>query len=68
MKSMNDQPIEQVIQVKGNTAARVTPAAIKSDSPTVLPLAAGLNLTETDLVEPFGYAQALRPSGATMSC
>lgn len=34
-------------------------AAIESDSPTVLMLAGGLNLTEADLVELFGYAQAL---------
>jgi hypothetical protein len=34
-------------------------AAIESDSPTVLALAAGLNLTEADLFELFGYAQAL---------
>ena len=34
-------------------------AAIESDSPTVLALAAGLNLTEADLVQLFDYAQAL---------
>ena len=34
-------------------------AAIESDSPTVLKLAAGLNLTEADLVELFGYAETL---------
>ena len=34
-------------------------AAIESDSPTVHALAAGLNLTEADLFELFGYAQAL---------
>jgi len=34
-------------------------AAIESDSPTVLLLAAGLNLTEADLVELFGYAQTM---------
>ncbi|WP_312452270.1 hypothetical protein [Comamonas sp.] len=34
-------------------------AAIESDSPTVLLLAAGLNLTKADLVELFGYAQTM---------
>ncbi len=34
-------------------------AAIESDSPTVLQLAAGLSLTEADLVELFSYAQAM---------
>lgn len=34
-------------------------AAIESDSPTVLALAAALNLTEADLLELFGYAQVL---------
>ncbi|MEY2251463.1 hypothetical protein [Comamonas sediminis] len=34
-------------------------AAIESDSPTVLLLAAGLNLTEADLHELFGYAETL---------
>ncbi|MCD2164888.1 hypothetical protein [Comamonas koreensis] len=34
-------------------------AAIESDSPTVLLLAAGLNLTESDLHELFGYAETL---------
>ena len=34
-------------------------AAIESDSPTVLLLAAGLNLTAADLVELFGYAETL---------
>ncbi|UXC18567.1 hypothetical protein [Comamonas squillarum] len=34
-------------------------AAIESDSPTVLALAAGLNLTEADLFELFGYAETL---------
>jgi hypothetical protein len=34
-------------------------AAIESDSPTVLALAVGLNLTDGDLGELFGYAQVL---------
>lgn len=34
-------------------------AAIESDSPTVLALAAGLNLTKADLFELFGYAETL---------
>ena len=66
MKGIKNEDIEAQISLFPDEVSRYRAlvdwqgsAAIESDSPTVLMLAAGLNLTGADLFELFGYAETL---------